>query len=208
MFIIDFDDTLFDTHAFKQAREQALLRLGISRELYQVSYATARTLVDGTFVYSSPHHARVLSDQGFDQKVVETALRQVDDQVANFLFPDTREFLTRLQSTGRPLFLLSLGEKNFQEMKLQACGIFHFFEKVFVVNKNKVEVVSELLLAHPETKNVYFINDKVQESLDLQARFPILSIILKQSDSIPLAEYQKSGLPFFAHLVDILPTIL
>ena len=32
MFIIDFDDTLFDTHSFKKARLEAVAKLGISDE--------------------------------------------------------------------------------------------------------------------------------------------------------------------------------
>ena len=42
MFIIDFDDTLFDTHAFKHARLEAVKNLGVSEDLYWETYKKAR----------------------------------------------------------------------------------------------------------------------------------------------------------------------
>ena len=53
MFIIDFDDTLFNTHAFKQARVEALRKLGVTEEIYKKSYQEAYNNSAGIYIYNN-----------------------------------------------------------------------------------------------------------------------------------------------------------
>ena len=61
MYIFDFDDTLFNTQAFKHARLQVLKKIGVSEELYKETYVKARNDADGDFVYSDKNYIESFS---------------------------------------------------------------------------------------------------------------------------------------------------
>ena len=67
MFIVDFDDTLFDTHAFKEARLLAVQRTGVSEEEFWHTYREARNSTDGLFTYSNERHAAILAARVYDR---------------------------------------------------------------------------------------------------------------------------------------------
>ena len=47
MFIVDFDDTLFDTQSFKQKRKQVLKEVGVTEDDYNTSYKKGYISTDG-----------------------------------------------------------------------------------------------------------------------------------------------------------------
>ena len=77
MFIVDFDDTLFDTQAFKEARCRALKECGVSEELFWETYRQARHSPDGLSTYSNNRHAEILVERGFEKACVLDAFDRV-----------------------------------------------------------------------------------------------------------------------------------
>ncbi|SRR3989338_2160439 len=204
MFIVDFDDTLFDTQAFKEARCRALKECGVSEELFWETYRQARHSPDGLSTYSNNRHAEILVERGFEKACVLDAFDRVsgEKQVASFIFQDTKPFLERLRSCQRPLVLLSLGDPATQEMKVRGSGIHDYFDRVFFVDAGKVEVVAELMAAVHEHET-WFINDKVQETKEVVKHFPTMRIVLKQPSVALEAQYVESGFPHFKTLSEI-----
>ena len=96
MFIIDFDDTLFNTHAYKQARLRAMKRLGVLPELFWKTYERARTNEDGIFTYSDINHAEILGSLGFDEEKIFKALQKVTNKLENYIFSDSGRRLRHL----------------------------------------------------------------------------------------------------------------
>lgn len=199
MFVIDFDDTLFDTHAFKRARLAAIRTLGVSEEVYWETYREARNDAGGMMTYSNERHATALAARGFSYEAILEKLLASVAQAREFLFPDAVSFLTFLKQRGRPLILLSLGEPSMQELKVRQSGLHDFFDRVFFVNLRKKEVLLELSKITTDC-DCWLINDKVQETKELLSMFPQLQAVLKQSDSIAITEYEESGLPYFKTL--------
>ncbi len=202
MFVIDFDDTLFKTEKFKQARKAALLAVGVSEAIYDITYQEARNSVDGLFTYSDERHAEMLVKRRFDKQVVLEALAATTQDLKNFLDEEAESFLKILKKINEPLVLLSLGDPSFQELKVKASGVAEYFERLFMVDASKEQVMRELLSAEPLAK-FWFINDKVTETKNIVETFPSVNAVLKVSPRIPLAEYEASSLPYFASLLEI-----
>ncbi|MFA7245417.1 MAG: hypothetical protein WC070_04555 [Candidatus Magasanikbacteria bacterium] len=205
MFIIDFDDTLFDTQKFKQELASSLLSLGIGEKLFWQTYAEARILSDGNFSYSFERHASILDREGFDYKQVLDNLNKVKEKINNFLFEDAIYFLESLKESKQDLYLLSLGDENFQKLKVEECRISKYFKQAFFRGKDKELVVKEILAENKDSKdsNVFFINDKIEESQKIKNDFPEVKVILKQAVTLTEEEYKKSGLKYFKTLTEI-----
>jgi len=203
MFIIDFDDTLFDTQRFKQARLLEVERLGVSEEEFWITYRQARNSSDGLFTYSDERHAEMLSRIGYDKQEVLQMLEETSvKSISEFVFPDTFLFLKKIKSFGEPMILLSLGNPGFQELKTKGIGVHTFFDRVFIVHDTKKHVLEELFLHHT-SERAWFINDKVEETLDLSAQFVQLHPLLKVAEERSIIEYKQSGLKYFSSLTDI-----
>lgn len=202
MFIIDFDDTLFDTQAWKQARLDIIKEMGISEEIYWETYKQARRDGKGNFVYSDRRHAQFLAVFGFDEDKIVEKFSEVSAELYKFLFSDTVDFLESLKKYDQPMILLSLGDPNFQEFKLDGAGIRRYFNHIFMVSEPKDKALSDIF-KFEKADNVWFVNDKVEETKDLVGKFPVLKPVLKISKSINSEEYLNSGLPYFKTLTEI-----
>ena len=130
MFIIDFDDTLFDTQNFKKELAYSLKNIGVDEKLFWQTYKEARMLPDRNFSYSFERHADILEKKNFNKKQILENLNEVKSKIKKFLFPDTKIFLEYLQSFHQELHLLSLGDKDFQEIKVNNCEIEKYFDSV------------------------------------------------------------------------------
>ncbi|KKP59394.1 MAG: hypothetical protein UR53_C0002G0008 [Candidatus Magasanikbacteria bacterium GW2011_GWC2_34_16] len=203
MFIIDFDDTLFDTHAFKRARLEAVRELGVSEELYWQTYYVARNSANGFFTYSDERHAEVLAEQGFDKIKIYTALNKVTESKAKeVLDKETFVFLEKLREFNVSMVLLSLGCPAYQELKVKNTGIDSYFDRLFMVEATKNAVLDELFANH--SGPAWFINDKPVETKELSEQFPQLRAVMKLSPNFSEEDYIKTGLPYFKTLAEIL----
>lgn len=203
MFVLDFDDTLFDTHQYKQARQEALLAVGVDAETFWHSYAEARKTPDGLFAYSNERHAQILARRGFDAHMIFRALEATTNgNLEPFLFSGAIRFLDYLQSLGPPMILLSLGDPSLQEIKVRGAGIHNYFDRMFFVHDSKENVLRELTASIDE-RMILLVNDKPDESRTLKDLFPSMKIILKKSASIPEAAYRQAGFTYANYIEEI-----
>lgn len=154
MFIIDFDDTLFDTHALKAAL--------------------------------------VRSPRGLDAS-----------ELKELLFPDAPLFLHYLKTNGQKLILLSRGETEFQNKKIDAAGIAEFFDEIIITSDDKESALKKVLAGFKSEEHVWFINDKIEETKKVIEHWPYLKPILKISPRWPEDEYELSLMPYFSSLIQI-----
>ena len=201
MFIIDFDDTLFNTCAFKQARCQALKAIGVSEELFFETYQKAHDDM-GRWTYSDERHADILDKQGFSRHEVYAALAEVSASMIRFIFSDTISFLESIRDFDSPCILLSLGDPDFQRRKVAGAGIQGYFTEEFLVNEKKADVVQSIQVKYTP-KILWLINDKIDESQTLCTQFPHLKAVLKMPMGANEEVYRASNFPFFSTLTDI-----
>lgn len=203
MFIVDFDDTLFDTHWFKQERLAALRKLGVSDELYWETYALARNDEGGQVTYTDERHAAAFAGTDIDRQEVLKALKDISSRrIREFLFPDAIHFLKKLRLHNRPVLLLSLGAPSFQQTKVQGTKVNLHVDEVIIVDNVKERVLKHQL-THANPKDVWLINDKIGETQRLLKQFPEIHVVLKQIPSISEEAYEQTGLPYFDSLTDI-----
>ena len=105
------------------------------------------------------------------------------------------------------MILLSLGDPNFQELKVRGTGVENYFDRMFMVQEKKEEVIAELLAHHSPTE-YWLINDKVDETKKIVQSFPEIRVALKRSSRIALADYEESGCQHFETLTEIQTYIL
>jgi hypothetical protein len=133
------------------------------------------------------------------------------EKLQEFLFSDTIDFLEKLKIFGKSMILLSLGEPSFQELKVKGSGIALYFDRRFMVRESKEEAIQELIdISEVSAQggsalggDVWFVNDKVEESLLVKNKFSKLNVVLKKSESISEEEYLQSNLPYFKTLTEI-----
>ncbi len=203
MFIIDFDDTLFETEKYKIARMEALRSIGISEADFWETYQQARNDDNGLFAYSDERHAQMLARRGYDEVRILEFLQASTQGAVAFLDTEAHQFLQDLQSYHEPLVLLSLGDPATQGLKVKAAGIAHYFERLFLVEENKQAAVQELLDHVVPEKTVWLINDKPQETAELAKAFPRLKAVAKMSPRFTAHDYEVAGVPWFQTLSEI-----
>lgn len=203
IFVIDFDDTLFDTFGYKHARLQILQTLGVSKDVFWKTYKEARKDGTGAMVYSDRRHAQMLAKENFDEEKVFSLLGSVNKRFSDFVYPDTFVFLEELKKKNIPMILLSLGDPAMQGLKVKGSGVDKYFESMFMVEDTKEHVLRKILASYcPET--TWFINDKVLETQMLHKKFPLINPVLHMSPGIEKQQYIESGLPYFSTLTEIL----
>ncbi|MEK7072124.1 MAG: HAD family hydrolase [Patescibacteria group bacterium] len=195
MFIVDFDDVLLDTMAYKESRIIALEKIGVTREVYNATYKQTY------YNYTHEAHALALAEHEFSYDTVLHVLNECLHAVGQFIFSDTHDFLDFLKSYKEKIILLTIGISEIQEFKVDAAGIRKYFDEIVTTIEPKEKVILEL---NSEIKNnSWFFEDKVKETLSVRRAFPQLNIVLRQGSHIPEIEYEQSGLPYFKTLTEI-----
>jgi len=204
MYIIDFDDTLFNTQQFKQSRLEALLSMGVSEQEYWTTYEQARNDATGLFTYSDERHADMLARVGYDKARILHALQETSspESLPTFLNDNAIQFVEQLKAHGHAMILLSLGEPAFQELKTVESGVHEYFDRTFMVDRSKHEVLRELF-EHTHPREAWFINDKIAETKELADAFPEMNVVLRQSPKFENIDYIDSGFVHFEHLEEI-----
>lgn len=203
MFVVDFDNTLFDTHWFKQERLGALRSLGVTDELYWQTYQMARNDEGGHVTYTDERHAAAFAGTDIDRRAVLNALTHITtSRIKEFLFPNAVKFLSKLASFDKPIVLLNLGAPSFQQTKVSGTGVDQYVDEVLTIDSINERVLKHRL-SRVDPKEVWFINDNIDETQRLKDQFPEMTAILKQLPLVPDEAYTKTGLPYFDSLTDI-----
>lgn len=204
MYIIDFDDTLFDTHGWKQARFASLEPLGISTDLVKKTYKDIRQKPN--VVYSDDVHAEILATYDFPREEVKHVFSAIatPEILRKFVFDDTHEFLKEVKTSGKPMILLSTGDPFFQRKKVDAVGVTEYFDQIIFVQDKKEEMVGKILDRYDYPEYVYFINDKIEETKSVMAHYPNLIPLMKRSPDFDVTLYEQCGYPHFQTLEEML----
>lgn len=200
--IIDFDDTLFNTHGLKEVLSAAAGRFGFSRGEFWFTYKQARDQSPGVLNYTFVRHAEAL--HALHPAFVAPQILQ--DEFENvmhnqkFVFSDAYPLLDFLKNQNKILILLSLGETAFQRKKVESSGLEHFFDRVEIVDTHKLNAIPLLV---DQNEPVYFLNDKPFETKEILANYPHWQALLRQRQDLSPVHYQESGLPCFENLSDL-----
>lgn len=167
--IFDFDDTLFKTHNLKKTIFTKMESLGIPSEIIKNTYEISKK----KFTHYTPdNHIRTINDTGFfnikekqasEINAIDFTSHKIDD-VYNTLL---------VLSQKHHLILLTIGDKDFQKLKIHKSGLHSLFHEIHIINDKK----EDFILSQNFTGDVCFINDKESENKIIRKMFPNIKVI-------------------------------
>jgi len=182
--------------------------LNINRKLYFQTYKSARNWNE-QMVYTSHRHAQELAKHGYDEEKIYQALEKTEavEFLKQLIIKDAESFLTKIKDLGQPMILLSSGESGFQNIKIKRTELDKYFDQILITRKPKEQVLDGIKELAEQPK-IWFVNNRVDETLAVKDKFDWFKYVLKQSEDISLSEYQSGGLPFFPNLTQIYEFII
>lgn len=167
--IFDFDDTLFKTHNLKKTIFAKMESLGITLEIIKNTYEISKKKFKH---YTPDNHISTINEIGVFN-IGEKQAREINaidfsshkiDEVHNILFG---------LSQKHHLILLTIGDKDFQKLKIHKSGLHSLFHEIHIINDKKEDFISNQNF----TDDVYFINDKESENKIIRKMFPNIKVI-------------------------------
>lgn len=220
--IFDFDSTLFDTESRKEWLWKMAAAHGYSRPEAIAIYQRARQR-GGTMVLSLGSWLAALDQQ----RERDGRARQDDDlnaliaamEEASALVSGARELLTWCRDQNLIRYLVSLGERSWQEEKLKQAGAGRWFEPGHIlyttdIRHGKAELLRRLGGPGFTGQRTALFNDKPDETRELLQTFPDLVAFLRhetRDQRYQAADFEKlvSEFPGRAHwspeLLELLP---
>ncbi len=166
-YIFDFDDTLYDNMALREDVRRIFKKHGISEQKVEDTYKNVRHL------YNYEKHVEAVKSIHTEIDTL-SILKELNSLPFNqYTFYGVHEILENLQQKNK-LILLTFGDRNFQQRKLDASGVLAYFHEVVITQKHKAETLKELEVLD---KEVYFLNDKQMENDVIGTEFTHFKII-------------------------------
>jgi len=174
-YIFDFDDVLFNnTKQFKEHMYKCLEKAGISRTVAETYYTEVREKE-----FSLKNFISTLLLRGKVDKKMEDIYEEIMSECPNFINNELLEEIERLGKNN--CYLVTYGEAEFQQDKLDRSGISMYFSQTYVVTESKKEIISRICEKHKD-EQVVFIDDKPRFLDDVD---------LKDSPNLIPVQYNK-----------------
>ncbi len=141
---IDLDDTLIDTAQIKHDIFGKIALMGVPMAEIASSYSEARKQFGAD--YLKPF-AESFQEFGIDGEILYNGLQQMILQhMDKYLLEDRLVWLDRFQSDQYEMYLLTHGNPDIQERKVQGLHLENLFEdRVIYVQDNKADYIKKLL---------------------------------------------------------------
>lgn len=177
---IDFDDVLFNTRNFVADIKNIFERNGVSEEIFRKYYKDLELKKGEKTVrkYNPYKQIERIKAQGFDMKEAEKEFSNIIRSAKNYLFRDSIKFLKEFK--GDDLYVVSYGDKKFQEEKINNSGIAKYFKKIIIVDESKAVAIRKIL----KNKNIkkgealIFIDDREKFLKDIKKSYPGMATFL------------------------------
>lgn len=154
-FYLDFDYTLFDTYAFREALYKILELNGLDKTVLPLTVEkkdNSQKLLNIKEVFQKLSKERNIPLDNFMEP-----LKKLYDKGQEYLYSDSIEFLEYLKSKGHKLYTITWGEKEYQEEKIKISKIDKYFEKIIFAERLKYE------LDDVDYSNGIFIDDSIRD---------------------------------------------
>ena len=167
--ILDFDDTIFNTHKLMHNVAAVFERADFTKKDFFEAYQKCKEKV-GDF---NPEIIIGLLNEikPFDKTEAEKKINSILDNSKDFVYPDFFSFARSFNK--KDLILLSFGEAGFQRTKIKNSRVNPFFSKIIITQKNKTKEIEPIYEEYSEEK-IFFIDDKAEQIDEVKKIFPQL----------------------------------
>ncbi|TSC69509.1 MAG: hypothetical protein G01um101466_2 [Parcubacteria group bacterium Gr01-1014_66] len=174
--ILDWDGVLFDDAQFKRAYQDIFEKIGIMQDEYEKTYDAAKEKVGGW--YAPDAHLKVMRhiDQRVPVREIKRDIKNLLEQSASYLYPDSIPFLRLCRTQKIGLALASTGPA-FQKKKIASSGITSFFDATRVIrNTEKIKALRGIM-RKISARKVLFVDDKSEVVDSIEAALPQVMVV-------------------------------
>ena len=153
-YYLDFDYTLFDTHAFRQGLYEILEKNGLDKtylELTQELETSGQKLLNIKELFKSLSQSKNIPLNNFLEP-----LEELYSKCDKFVYNDSVEFIKYLKSKNHKLYVLTWGDREAQKEKLQASKLYDYFDEIIYAEKLKYELDLDY-------QNGIFVDDSIRD---------------------------------------------
>lgn len=153
-YYLDFDYTLFDTHAFREELYKILEQNGLDKTYLALTPEqknNGQKLLNIRELFTNLSISKNIPIESF-----LVPLDELYSRCEEFVYDDTVEFLKYLKSKNHKLFILTWGEKEFQKEKIKASKLYDFFDEIIYAEQLKYTLSIDYT-------NGIFIDDSIRD---------------------------------------------
>ena len=154
-YYLDFDYTLFDTYSFREELYKILEMNGLDSSALPLTVEkkdNSQKLLNIKEVFK-----KLSNEMNIPLKNFMDPLEKLYKRAQEYLYSDSVEFLEYLKSKGHKLYIITWGEKEYQEEKLKISKIYDYFDEIIYAETLKYE------LNNIDYENGIFIDDSVRD---------------------------------------------
>jgi|GEM_PF-6789866 len=202
MYVLDFDNTLYNTHSMVEEISKILERFGVSTNHIQKSLDLAVRGISGSdYNYTFELHKQILEEMGYEN--LQNLIPELENIFAQkFIFEDTLFFLDELKKQQEKIILLTAGNENFQNKKIDNANIREYFEDIYIIKKGKEKIIQELSM---QENLLYCVNDSLYENIQIKNFVEGVKVITKfNKEKYTEEECANSKIPYFNTLTEII----
>lgn len=181
MFIFfDFDDVLFNTKDFREDYFKLFKKAGISKKVFEECYYDPLDKSNIKTYSPVKHIERICKREGLDSLKIRNDIKDFIGNTKKYVFGDVSIFLDKFNKKN--LGIVSFSKTNFQKSKIYNSEIADYFQTIKITDCLKGEEISEVL-KNKKLKEVYFIDDRVEQINDVKIKNPkVLTILLRRKE--------------------------
>ena len=164
--VLDFDDTIFNTHQLMQESLKIFKRFDFSEEEFFKAYQECKKRVGDfdldivvSLVFKKFNNSNE-EDLLADKKKIKEKIKVLFYRASDFVYPDFFDFSKNFKK--KDLILLSFGTADFQGMKIKNSGVASYFQETIITQKDKIENLKNILNKNKGEK-IFFIDDKTEQ---------------------------------------------
>ncbi len=160
---VDFDNTIFDTHhIFLEKFYDVFYQYGVSRSVFDDTLPHfSKTALQTGKCYSPREHIKMIkktTGKTIDEKVFLQEMAIFLEDLEECIFEDFYAFVN--QYNKEDLIILSYGNEEFQNQKIDGSGIEQFFANVIITQGDKAKEIKKYMQNFPSEVAV-LIDDKL-----------------------------------------------
>jgi len=180
--ILDFDDTIFNTHQLMREFLEIVKKFNFTEEEFFGAYQECKKIVGD---FDPKTIIRLLDEiRSFDRIRAEQEVSLMLKDLRDFIYPDFFNFANNFHK--KDLILLSFGTTGTQKIKIDNSKIAKFFEEIIITSRDKAEDVKPIFEKYKKEK-IFFIDDKTVQVDNIKSKFPeIITMKIKRPQGVDI----------------------
>lgn len=182
---IDLDDVIFNAKKFKKDLTKVFIKNGISCPEFDISYRSFSWNLRGKPRYYDPQEQIdfLSSEKDIDRKKLMKNINSLMVDLRKYIFKDFYKFIKYFPK--KELYLITYGNKKFQEKKVRNSGISKYFERIVITDRPKANAIEKLIKRDKIKKGeiLYFIDDRIEYIENVKKKYPkIATFFIKRKE--------------------------